>query len=297
MAEPVHRTADQEARAEEFYRDALRTLIDADVPFLVGGGYAFVAHTGIDRPHSDFDVFVREGDYARALEVFTAAGYRCETTFPHWLGKVHCGDEFLDVIFSSGNGVSPVDDGWFSHAVPGVVQGLEVWLVGPEELLWTKAFIMERERFDGADVAHLILRRGGALDWEHLLARFGRHWRVLLAHSVLFGFYYPSERANVPAWVQAELMRRMAQETTTYPPADRVCQGTLVSRGQYLEAVEAWGYADARLAPRGGMTAVEIAQWSEAARQAARRAGVHPPPRRLDGAQRRSEMAPPPRAD
>ncbi|HVE79811.1 MAG TPA: hypothetical protein VNA89_13160 [Gemmatimonadaceae bacterium] len=275
MADAVHRTPEDDSRAAQFYREALRALLGAGVPFLVGGGYAFAAHTGIDRPHSDFDVFVREGDYTHALDVFAAAGYRCETTFPHWLGKVHCGDDVLDVIFSSGNGLSPVDDGWFAHAVAGIVHDLEVWLVGPEELIWTKAFIMERERFDGADVAHILLRRGHALDWEHLLARFGRHWRVLLAHCVLFGFFYPSERAKVPAWVQAELLRRMHQETATAPPSDRVCQGTLVSRGQYLEAVEHWGFADARLAPRGGMSAVEIAQWTEAARQAAHRGAGH----------------------
>ena len=39
-------------------------------------------------------------------------------------------------------------------------------LVAPaEESLWCKAFVMERERFDGADVAHIILAYGDRLDW------------------------------------------------------------------------------------------------------------------------------------
>jgi hypothetical protein len=32
---------------------------------------------------------------------------------------------------------------------------------------------MERERFDGADVAHIILAYGDRLDWRRLLERFG----------------------------------------------------------------------------------------------------------------------------
>ncbi len=58
-------------------------------------------------------------------------------------------------------------------------------------MIWSKAFIMERERYDGADIAHLILACGRDLDWRRLLGRFGRRWRVLLSHLVLFGFVYP----------------------------------------------------------------------------------------------------------
>ena len=65
-----------------------------------------------------------------------------------------------------------------------------------EETLWSKAFVQERDRFDGADVAHLILRQGRAFDWRRLLRRFECQGceRVLLAHLIMFGFIYPSER-------------------------------------------------------------------------------------------------------
>jgi hypothetical protein len=44
-----------------------------------------------------------------------------------------------------------VDDLWFAHATPGDVLGIPVRLCPPEEMIWSKAFIMERERYDGAD--------------------------------------------------------------------------------------------------------------------------------------------------
>jgi len=42
-------------------------------------------------------------------------------------------------------------------------------------MIWSKAFIMERDRYDGADIAHIIRTCGKGLDWSRLLHRFGSH--------------------------------------------------------------------------------------------------------------------------
>ena len=81
---------------------------------------------------------------------------------------------------------------------------------------------------------HLFLACAEKLDWARLVRRFGPHWRVLLAHLCLFGFMYPSERNRIPAWIMAGLMGRLDHEMRTQPPTERVTQGTLVSREQYL---------------------------------------------------------------
>jgi hypothetical protein len=62
---------------------------------------------------------------------------------------------------------------------------------------------MERERFDGADIAHILRCCVAEIDWPHLLRRFGPDWRVLLSHLVVFGYVYPGERARIPAAVNA----------------------------------------------------------------------------------------------
>jgi hypothetical protein len=43
-----------------------------------------------------------------------------------------------------------------------------------------------------------------------------------------------------------------------------VCQGTLLSRAQYLVDIDEWGYEDARAAPRGSMTDEQIEVWTAA---------------------------------
>lgn len=246
----------------DVYRCGLAALQTAGIPVLVGGAYALSHYSGIARPSKDFDLFLRHADLDRALRVLAQEGFETEVPYPHWLAKARVGDDFIDLIFRSGNGVSGVDDGWFERAPEREVLGLTARLVPAEEMLWTKAFIMERERFDGADVAHLIL--GHDLDWDVLLQRFEPHWQVLFAHLVLFGFIYPSERERVPVWVIDHLTERLRQEARTPPPPGRLCQGTLLSRAQYLVEVEAWGYSDGRLQADIQMTADDVQNWTDA---------------------------------
>jgi hypothetical protein len=248
--------------ATDFYVEALARLQTAGLPVLVGGAFAFARYTKIKRDTKDLDIFLRPEDMPRALAMFKEAGYHTSTPFPHWLGKVYSGGYFLDVIFSSGNGVARVDDLWFEHAAEDIVLGVPVRLCPPEEMIWSKAFVQERERFDGADVMHLFHELGPQLDWDRLLWRFGAHWRVLFAHIVMFGFVYPDKRDRIPQRVITELMARMAAEQTE--PDNRVCGGPLVSREQYLYDLDALGYEDARVEPYGLMKREEIEIWTAA---------------------------------
>jgi hypothetical protein len=251
--------------ASAFYRRSLLALQAAQVPFLVGGAYALAHYTGISRHTKDLDIFVQPGHCARTLEVLQGEGYLTELTSPHWLGKAFCDKDCIDVIFSSGNGVATVDDAWFAHATAGNVLGLAVQVCPPEETFWSKAYIMERERYDGADIMHLLRACGGQFDWDRLLKRFGPHWRVLLSYLVLFGFVYPTEHSKIPSWVMQDLLSRLQNELRLRPAAiKQLCQGTLLSRAQYRIDTEYWGYHDARLAPPVSMTVEDIACWTAA---------------------------------
>ncbi|HSS77249.1 MAG TPA: nucleotidyltransferase family protein [Thermoanaerobaculia bacterium] len=258
------------AETAAFYREAMATLEAAGVPFLVGGAYAYARYTGIVRHTKDFDVFLRPRDFDRALDALARKGWKTERTSPHWLGKAFQGDDFVDLIFSSGNGVAQVDDLWFEQAVEETILDRPAWLVPAEEMIWSKAFIMERERFDGADIAHLLHSRAGDLDWDRLLCRFEPHggWRVLLAHLVLFGYIYPGTAQLIPGRLLTALAGRLTGdggENAESHADERFCRGPILSRSQYLVDVVQWGYEDARLRPQGGMSSKEIAHWTTAA--------------------------------
>jgi hypothetical protein len=248
--------------ASAFYVGALTRLSDAAIPYLIGGAFAFAQYAKIERDTKDLDVFVRRRDCRRALALLDEAGYRTELPFPHWLGKVHSDGHLMDMIFSSGNGVAAVDDLWFTHATEAEIFGVPVRLCPAEEMIWSKGFVQERERFDGADVLHLFRARGPSLDWARLLMRFADHWRVLFAHVVLFGYVYPDQRSRIPEWVVEELVGRLAADSDE--PDNRLCYGTYLSREQYLTDVQEHGYRDPRIEPQGPMTQEEIDIWTAA---------------------------------
>lgn len=249
---------------KQFYYRVLVTMDRAKIPFLIGGAYALDRYTGIYRDTKDLDLFIHPEDCERALRALSVVGCKTELTFPHWLGKAYCGEYFADLIFSSGNGTARVDDLWFQHAVDAELLGVPIKLCPVEETIWSKSFVTERERYDGADVAHLLRACAPKLDWLRLLWRFGRHWRVIYSYLVLFGFIYPSHRTDIPAWVIHELSQKLKEEATTPPSTEPVCQGTLLSREQFLIDIQQWGYKDARLVPEGNMTHAETVHWTAA---------------------------------
>jgi hypothetical protein len=246
----------------QFYRRILQELSAHRFRFVVGGTYALSHHTDMQRETKDLDLFVHREDIDAILAVLARAGFHTELTYPHWLGKVHHDGRFVDVIFSSGNGLAPVDEAFFEHASPGELFDTDVLFCPVEEIVWSKAFIMERERYDGADIAHLLLVSSDRLDWERLVRRFGEHWRVLLSHLVLFGFIYPSHRTQIPSWVINDLTARLCVEAAGRESVP-VCGGTLLSRAQFLTDIREWGYQDGRLRA-GAMNEGEIEQWTKA---------------------------------
>ena len=140
--------------------------------------------------------------------------------------------------------------------------GISVGAVSAEELIWSSAFVQERERYDGAAVLHLLHAQAAFLDWPRLLERFGDNWPVLFSYLVLFGFAYPDRRGDIPDEVMNELIGRLRQQKPE--PANPVCLGTLLSREQYLFDIDQLGYTDARLQPLGEMTPEQAEIWTRA---------------------------------
>src|SRR5262245_29969821 len=103
------------------YIDALGLFEATVVPFLIGLAFAHSSYTGRNRQTKDLDVMLRREDVERALDAFSEADYEVELPYPHWLGKVRRESQYIDVVFSSGNGIVRVDDQWFEHAVPAEV--------------------------------------------------------------------------------------------------------------------------------------------------------------------------------
>jgi|SRR5579885_607883 len=229
-------------RPEIFYAEILDLFLQHNAPFMVGGTYAFTAYMDIVRPTKDMDLFCPVDDYPKLLKIASDAGYHTEVLDQLWIAKIHEDKLTVDIIFAEGNGLEKVDTTWLQHARQGEVLGHQVKLMPLEEMLRSKTYIQNRERYDGADVAHLILRYGRTIDWKLLQQKMEPNWEILFAHLINFSFVYPNDIHLIPDWLIQEYSKRLREKfAKPVNEKEKVSRGLLLS-WNYRVAVEKWGY-------------------------------------------------------
>ncbi len=209
---------------------------------MVGGGFAVYEYTGFNRPTNDLDIFCKAGDYPKIVAALKSVGINVKILDERWLAKASGSGYHVDILFSSPNYLITVDDAWFENAAPITLFNHQVKLIPEEELIWCKAYIQDREHFDGADINHLILTSGKNLDWKRLLTRMENNWEILFSILLNFRFIYPSERNLVPTWLLTELTSRLMYQIKGPIPRDKICRGPLLSRTQYKYDITELGF-------------------------------------------------------
>jgi hypothetical protein len=227
-----------EARA--CYRDALETLLEAKIDFVVGGAFAVHTHTGIWRTTKDLDLLLPASELPAALEPLRRSGFETTVKDPVWLAKATRGEYFVDLITGIGNASMIIDSTWIERSTPEVVLGIPCRVMAVEELIASKLFVSYRERFDGADVVHLIKARGKLLDWTRLLQLIGSHWELLFWSLVLFAYIYPAHTDVVPGEVW-DAMTKCFSDRVKHPNKDAPFRGSLVDPRMFAIDVDEWG--------------------------------------------------------
>src|SRR5689334_6311106 len=146
-------------KQESLFREVIELLEQKHVPFVISGAFALHEHTGIWRDTKDLDLFLPPQEVARALEILARDGFETEVLDAVWLAKAKRDGFFVDLITGMSNGVVRVDYSWIRHASRSEVFGMSVRVLAPEELIASKVFVTRRERFDGADICHVIYGR------------------------------------------------------------------------------------------------------------------------------------------
>jgi hypothetical protein len=222
------------------FREVLQLMNERDVPYVVSGAFALQAHTGIFRDTKDLDLFLPQRHLPRALQVLQEDGFEYEICDPVWLAKARRDGFFVDFITGMSNAVVVVDDSWVENARPEKVLGVPSRVLAAEELIASKVFVSRRERFDGADICHVIYGTRGRLDWPRLLARFGdEHFAMLLWSLVLFQYVYPAASHYVPAEIWNDLLGRFARDIRQ--PSTNIFRGSLVDPPMFHIDVDEWG--------------------------------------------------------
>src|SRR5215470_8956420 len=232
-----------EPEAEALYREVLTALNEHDVPYAVAGAVALEKYTGIWRATKDLDLFMEARHVPKTLLHLKRQGFHCETPDPVWLSKAHRGDYFVDLISGMSNGVIMVDETWMKRTQPAIVVGVQTRIISPEDLIGSKLFVTRRERFDGADIAHIIYRTQGCLEWARILELAGEHWEMLFWSLVLFRYVYPAHGDYVPAPLWQDFLSRYST-LLEQPDSNAPFRGSLVDENMFSVDMKDWGLPD-----------------------------------------------------
>lgn len=222
------------------FREVLLALEEKNFPYAVSGAFAMRQHTGICRFTKDLDLFMTASTSREVLSYLEESGFVCEVRDPVWLSKVHKGEFFVDLITGMSNGVVVVDDSWIKRASPAMIHGVGTRVLAPEELVASKIFVAKRERFDGADIAHIIYGTYSTFDWDRELLLVGEHWEMLLWSLLLFRYVYPAQTHYVPASVWSRLLQKLQTEIAAPDPQAKF-RGSLVDENMFAIDINEWG--------------------------------------------------------
>ena len=195
---------------------------------------------GIWRNTKDLDLFLTSDVVPEALRHLQEQGFETEVRDPVWLAKAHRDGYFVDLITGMSNAVITVDQSWIDRSSPCVVLGVKTRVLAAEELIASKLFVNFRERFDGADVVHIIYGTRGKIDWSRLLQLVGEHWELLLWELMLFHYVYPSKQDYVPRDIWERLLSRF-QNQLNGPPSKLPFRGSLIDEKMFAIDTKEWG--------------------------------------------------------
>src|SRR5437867_3503860 len=193
------------------YRAAIQAVRSANVPFLLGGGFALATFTGRWRDTKDIDFYISPEDRDAAAAALSQAGFAdYYERLPYdrkWIYRSVKSDVIVDIIWSMANQRAQVDQLWFERAGSISIRGETIRVVPMEEFLWCKLYIIQRDHCDWTDIFNLLYARGPDLDWEHLVERLEEDTAILKSMLTLYGWLCPKSARELPAslWRRLDL--------------------------------------------------------------------------------------------
>jgi len=209
---PVHNIAWEELITPEHwqtYECVMNHAKKENVPFALGGGLAVGVYTGKGRHTKDLDLYILPEDRDRVIEMMSECGLQDYfDTKPYdreWIYRACGGEVIVDSIWSMANKRANVDAGWLERGPLVRMFDQEFRVIPPEELIWSKLYVMQRDRCDWPDILNLVCATGPELDWNHLLRRVEEDLPLVKGLVSVFSWVSPERAKQLPSWVWRKL--------------------------------------------------------------------------------------------
>jgi hypothetical protein len=191
------------------YREVIRQARAEGVPFAFGGAFATAVYTGDLRNTKDFDFYVTPADREGLKRAITRAGltdYFDQMPYDRsWIYRGSRGDIIVDAIWAMANHRADVDRQWLEVGKEVVIRGERLRAIPAEELMWSKLYVLQRERCDWPDVLNLLDAQAGSIDWERLLNRLEEDTSLLAGAMSVFAWLAPDRAGTVSSRVWQRL--------------------------------------------------------------------------------------------
>jgi hypothetical protein len=213
------------------YKQVIAEARKRELRFAVGGGLAAMTYAGQWRNTKDIDLYVLPQDRDKMVRLVNELGlgdyYEVEQYDRKWIYRSYKGDTIVDIMWAMANQRVQVDEGWLTG--PEVKVGGECFRLLPaEEEMWSKLYVLQRDRCDWLDALNMIYGVGPELDWRHLIARVAEDAKLLSAVLSIFAWVCPEKAQELPIWLWREL--EIGAPDASVPTASEASQSLELTR-------------------------------------------------------------------
>lgn len=217
------RVVQRDENTPDIYAEVLRQTREHGIAFAIGGGFAVSVYVPQRQRTKDVDIYVKPPDREEMVHILTDLGlkdyYEKLPYDRHWIYRAYSGDSIVDVMWSMPNRRAVVDDLWLTRGPEIEISGERVRALPPEELIWAKLYVLQRDRSNWPDILNILYATASTLDWNHLIARVDGDAALLQALLSIFKWLCPSRAAQIPAAVHKRL-REAARHSASAIPHD-----------------------------------------------------------------------------
>jgi hypothetical protein len=206
-----------EASSEEqlaLFSRVIDEAVARQIQFAVGGSLAMAGYGGgLLRTPKDLDLYIAPEDKEQLIQVLNDLGFadyhEKQPYDRNWIYRATRQDVLVDVIWQMANGRAKVDAAWLLRGPLIRWVGNDLRLVAIEELIWSKLYVLQRDRCDWPDICNLIDAARTQIDWPRLFDRVGPDAPLLDAVLKVYSWLRP-DPARAGAAGQSDTSRRAA---------------------------------------------------------------------------------------
>jgi hypothetical protein len=194
--------------AEEWavYQEAVSSLEELKVAAALGGAFGLACYTGRWRNTKDLDLYILPQDREITIQRLREIGFEdYYDRLPYdrrWIYRSVRQDVIIDLIWAMANRRTEVQPDWLSRAPRVKLRGLGMRVLPPEELLWCKLYVLQRDRCDWPDLINLLYSAGDSMDWERLFQHLGPDLPLLIGLLNVFGWVAPERASHWPSSIR-----------------------------------------------------------------------------------------------